>query len=91
MDNKKLYIVAMEKIYDLYKEFKEYRDLNLTNLYKNLSKWIEIDYKLMKDNIFEYEVEDAIIYKKNFREFRLNLDTLKVYYYYLNSVFEMSE
>ncbi|MDD3263274.1 MAG: hypothetical protein PHT94_00070 [Candidatus Nanoarchaeia archaeon] len=89
MNNKKLYIIAMERIYEIYNEIKDYRPFNLNSMQKNLGKWIEIDFKIMKNNIFEYETIDAIIYKNMFREFKLNIETIKVYYFFLKSIFEL--
>ena len=89
MDNKKLYIIAMEKIYDIHKDIKDYNPFSFNSLQKKLVKWIEIDYKIMKNNIFEYEIDDALIYKNTFREFKLNLETIKVYYFFLESIFEL--
>lgn len=89
MNNKKLYIIAMERIYEIYNEIKDYRPFNFNSMQKNLGKWIEIDFKIMKNNVFEYETIDAIIYKNMFREFKLNIETIKVYYFFLKSIFEL--
>lgn len=88
LEDKRLYKVAFERIFNLAQNIMKTLDKHLQSKEKKLFKWMKGDYILFKKNIFEYEVEDGLIFRSEKKEFYLNELTLKVYFFYLKSILE---